>query len=101
MCPMSLQIFISYKRGYREFALELKSRIHSWGYKSWLDVDEIPDGSYFRFEIDKGLKTSDVVVGVLTQEAQESREVLFELDFAIKKNKPLLHANQADYWAGW
>ena len=85
-----MQVFISYKSEYRDFAREVKSRLDAWGYPSWLDVDEIPEGSYFRFEIDQALKTADVAIGILTQEALDSREVLFELDFAIKKNKPLL-----------
>src|SRR5262245_43337355 len=93
---MTLQIFISYKSEYRDFAREVKNRASSWGHKCWLDVDEIPEGSYFRFEIDKGLKNSDVIVGIITQEAQASREVMAELDFALRKNKPLLPLKYRD-----
>src|SRR5262249_36420729 len=88
-----MQAFISYKSEYRDFALRLRDTLHSWGHRTWLDVDDIPKGSYFRTEIERGLASSDIVIGVMTPEALESREVQPEFDYAYNKGNllPLLY----------
>jgi hypothetical protein len=77
------QVFISYKSQYRDFAERLRDQIRAWGFGTWFDYDDIPEGAYFRHEIQKGLETSQVVVGVLTAEALQSREVMWEWDYAL------------------
>ena len=37
-----------------------------------MDIYNIPKGAYWRTEIDKGLETSQAVLGILTPEALES-----------------------------
>lgn len=78
-----MQVFISYKSEYREFARQVKEAIESWGFSTWFDVDNIPKGGYFRHEIQKGLESSDIVLGIVTPEALASREVQAEWDFAF------------------
>lgn len=95
------QVFISYKSEYRDFAERLRDHLRAWGFGTWLDVDNIQDG-YWRDAIDSGLRQSEIVVGVLTPEALESREVKLELNFPISKGKRLVllkyRACDLPYW---
>ncbi len=92
---MTLQVFISYKSEYREFARAVKSELNQWGFDTWLDVDNIQPGDYFRHKIQAGLDSSDVLLMVLTEEAQLSREVMSEVDYFLDVAKkpvvPLRH----------
>ncbi|MCC6894329.1 MAG: TIR domain-containing protein [Anaerolineae bacterium] len=87
---MSLQVFISYKSEYREFARAVKNRIREWGYGTWFDVDDIAEGTYFRHAIQDGLEKSEVMVGLLTADAFRSREVQAEWDYFFIKNKEFI-----------
>ena len=92
---MTLQVFISYKSEYRDFARAVKSELNQWGFNTWLDVDNIQPGDYFRHKIQAGLDSSDVLLMVLTEEAQLSREVMSEVDYFLDVAKkpvvPLRH----------
>ncbi len=92
---MTLQVFISYKSEYRDFARAVKSELNQWGFDTWLDVDNIQPGDYFRHKIQQGLDSSDVLLMVLTEEAQLSREVMSEVDYFLDVAKkpvvPLRH----------
>ncbi|MEM6529940.1 MAG: TIR domain-containing protein, partial [Chloroflexota bacterium] len=82
-----MRVFISYKSEYRPFAAQLRDRLQAWGFGTWFDRDDIPEGAYFRHEIQKGLEASDVVVGVMTEEAFQSREVMWEWDYALAHSR--------------
>ena len=92
---MTLQVFISYKSEYRDFARAVKGQLNQWGFQTWLDVDNIQPGDYFRHKIQQGLDSSDVLLMVLTEEAQLSREVMSEVDYFLDVAKkpvvPLRH----------
>jgi len=90
------QVFISYKSEYVEFARSLREKLIEWGYQTWFDKEDIPKGSYFRLEIQKGLQNSHIICGVMTQEAFNSREVMAEWDYFLKRNKPLLPLKYAE-----
>ncbi len=87
------QVFISYKSQERVFAVALRDQLQAWHYSTWIDIDNIPPGTYFRDAIQNGLETSDVVIGVITPDATSSREVLTEWDFALNYRRfiPLLY----------
>lgn len=87
---MSAKVFISYKSEYRDFARRVQQRLRAWGYRTWFDMDDIPKGAYFRHAIQEGLDTSDVLVGVMTQEAFQSREVMAEWDYFLSQNKDVV-----------
>lgn len=72
-----LRAFISYKSEYRDIATRVRDTLQSWGYTTWFDGDNIRD-ELWRDEIQKGLESSDVVIGIVTPEALVSREVLSE-----------------------
>lgn len=83
----TVKLFISYKSEYRDIALQVRDQLQAWGFETWLDKDEIPKGGYFRDAIQRGLETSDAVLGILTAEAFTSREVLWEWDYGIAKTR--------------
>lgn len=85
-----VQVFISYKSEYLDFARRLRDQLLHWGYQTWLDRDNIREGHYWRDEIDAGLAASDIVVGVVTPESLASRNVLNEWYTALDTNKHLL-----------
>jgi pimeloyl-ACP methyl ester carboxylesterase len=60
------------------------------GVRVWMDRFDIPVGAYWPDEIDLGLASSDVVVGVLSPEAVASRDVKNEWDWAIANDRRLL-----------
>lgn len=80
------KIFISYKSEYRDFAKQLRDKLQTWGYDTWLDVDDIGKGEYFRDAIGRGLSESDILIGIITPEAIASREVKLEWEFAFSNN---------------
>ncbi len=94
---MTLQVFISYKSEYREFARAVKSELNQWGFATWLDVDNIQPGDYFRHKIQEGLDSSDVLLMVLTEEAQRSREVMAEVDYFLDVNKPVVPLRHREF----
>ena len=64
--------------------------------------DDIGKGEYFRDAIQNGLENSDVVIGLITKEALQSREVLTEWDYAFSGQSRLLLLRYQDvalpYW---
>ncbi|MEO0595117.1 MAG: TIR domain-containing protein [Chloroflexota bacterium] len=104
MLATRLKTFISYKSEYRDTAKGVRDALQSWGHETWFDQDDIAKGAYFRDEIQQGLESSDVVIGILTPEALKSREVLTEWDFAFsnhdEKRLLLLRYDEVDlpYW---
>jgi hypothetical protein len=87
------RIFISYKREDEPFATNLRQRLLNAGYEVWMDIFDIPKGAHWPDEIQKGLESSDVVLGLMTPRAMDSRNVKNEWDWAIVYEKrfiPLL-----------
>ncbi len=85
-----MKIFISYKRENEPFARLVRENLLAWGYAVWMDIFDIPKGSYWPDEIDKGLRASDVVIGILSPQAVESRNVKNEWDWAIVNGRRLI-----------
>lgn len=79
----TMQIFISYKRENEDFARRLREKLLEWRHITWIDVHDIPAGASWADAIEKGLKGSDVVVGVLSPLAVQSQNVKNEWDWAI------------------
>ncbi len=90
------RVFISYKSEYRDFAEHVRDNLRSWGYNTWFDGDNIRD-ELWRDEIQAGLESSDFVIGIVTPEALESREVLSEWDFAYSKHDEGKHLFLLEY----
>ncbi len=84
------QVFISYQRTDSDLARQVRVHLSSAGVRTWMDEYDIPVGSYWPDEIDRGLNASDIVVGILSPDAIASRNVKNEWDWAIQNDKPLL-----------
>jgi HEAT repeat protein len=82
-------IFISYKSQEREYAYSVRDKLQSWGYKTWLDVDNLfpqsfwDDSFFWQREIYTALKNSYALVCIVTLAAIQSRYVTSEWDTAI------------------
>lgn len=88
-----MQVFISYQRKEEAFARRLRDYLQTWGYTVWLDVEDIPRTGYWDNAIDESLKTSDVVVGIVTPEAIDPRtgkNVQNEWAWAQDNERPFL-----------
>ena len=77
-CAVTLKVFISYKSEYRPFARALQTHLKDWGYPTWLDVDNIRPGEYFRHKIQQGLDTSDALVVVLNPYNKQLKTLLVQ-----------------------
>lgn len=86
----SVQVFISYKSEYLDFATRVARKIRAWGYNPWLDVEQIQPGTPWDSSIDKGLKSSQVVIGVVTPESVASDHVLDEWAWARENKRPFI-----------
>lgn len=82
--------FISYKREDQPYAERVRDTLRAWGYSTWMDIENIPQGAYWPDEIDRGLRQSDLVVGLLSPQAITSRNVRNEWDWAINAGKKLV-----------
>jgi hypothetical protein len=85
-----MQIFISHSKEDIEFCLRLRDELRGTGYQTWVDVDDIPKGAHWPDAIDDGLEKSDVILGVITPDSVNSRNVKNEWDWALANHKPLL-----------
>lgn len=85
-----MQIFISYKREDEIFARSLHNELKSWGYVPWLDVVHIPAGEPWDSAIHRGLRDSEIVIGILTANALASGNVLDEWGYALSTEKRLI-----------
>src|SRR5690348_8475233 len=85
-----MRVFISYKREDEEFARRLSRILQSWGYSAWLDVEQIIPGEDWDTQIYSGLRSCDVVLGILTPKSVASVNVLDEWGWALSNNKPLI-----------
>lgn len=52
--------------------------------------DDAALGSYLPDEIDRGLAASDVIVGIMSPDAADSRDVKNEWEWGIQNSKPLV-----------
>ena len=90
MTSSQQRVFISYQRADEPFARQVREHLSAHGVLTWMDQYDIPVGAYWTDEVDKGLSQSDIVVGILSPDAVESRNVKNEWDWAIQNDKPLL-----------
>ncbi len=88
-----MDIFISYKREDEEIALKIYDTLIEAGYEVWIDKYNIPFGSYWPEEIDKGLRGTTITIGLLSEKAVASRNVLNEWNWTLDAEKPLILLN--------
>lgn len=85
-----MQIFISYSRADKAFALRLGNGLKESGFKIWLDVLNIPHGTNWDLEVQRGLETSDTMVVLLSPTASASDNVKDEWHYFIEKKRRII-----------
>lgn len=85
-----MDIFISYNRNDEGQAQELYELLTGSGYQVWMDKHNIPPGAYWPDEIDKGLRSAQVTLGMISPDALNSRNVKNEWDWTLSVDKPLI-----------
>ena len=84
------QVFISYSSKQSDQAHCIKEAIEARGYRCWIAPECIPIGKSYLSEIPAALKKVQVVVLLLTQEAEASIWVIKEIGTALGKRKVVI-----------
>ena len=85
-----MQIFISYSRVDKDFAIQLVDRLSDFDVSLWLDLRNIPHGANWDMEVQKGLETSDSMLVLLSPDSSSSENVADEWSYFITKDKPII-----------
>lgn len=83
-------VFLSYCRRNKEFAIKLHHYLIQSGKTVWVDWNDIPPNADWRLEIAEGIQKTHTVIFALSPEWLASYECNVELDKAIALNKRLL-----------
>jgi len=82
-------IFMSHSSVDREFTTLLAERLTGAGFRCWLDVNDIPDGSTWIREIEKAVTDCGALIVVMSKDARESEWVERETLLSMNLRKPL------------
>ncbi|MBX3086667.1 MAG: toll/interleukin-1 receptor domain-containing protein [Anaerolineae bacterium] len=85
-----MQIFVSYSRVDKDFAIQLVDRLSDYDVSIWLDLRNIPHGANWDMEVQKGLETSDSMLVLLSPDSSASENVADEWSYFITKDKPII-----------
>ena len=94
------QVFISYSSKQSQEAHRIKEAIEKKGYKCWIAPESIPSGKSYLEMIPVALNKVQVVVLLLTQEAEESVWVVKEIGVAVGKRKTVIPYRREMYQIG-
>lgn len=89
-------LFISHSSKDTEETQFIASRLSEVGYRCWVDVAAIPDGSSWLQEIERGVIGCMAMIVVMTENSRASEWVLAETLLAIEHQKPILVARFDD-----
>lgn len=93
--------FISYGRAdSKGFVSHLHDRMLQQGFDVWLDLNDIPLGVDFQYEIAEGISRSENFLFLISPHSVNSPYCLREIEFAVRFNKriiPLLHVEEISY----
>ncbi len=89
-------IFMSHSSKDRDFTARLAQRLHDAGYRCWVDVDDIPDGSTWTREIEKAVTGCGALIVVMSKDGRESEWVERETLMGMDLRKPLFIARIDD-----
>ncbi|MFN8418315.1 MAG: toll/interleukin-1 receptor domain-containing protein [Anaerolineae bacterium] len=85
-----MQIFISYSRVDKDFAVQLATFLNTYDLTVWLDVSNIPHGANWDMEVQRGLDSSDTMLVLLSPDSVASENVADEWSYFINKDKPII-----------
>lgn len=84
------RIYISYVPSDRTWATALARALEAEGATVWIDVEEIALGAPIHEAAEKGLRTSDWIVVLLSRETSPSPNTLFEMGVAVGMGKRIV-----------
>lgn len=85
-----MKAFLSYSRRNGPAALRLAQRLKQLGAAVWIDQVDITPGLPWDEAVERGLRTADAVVVLLSADAVRSANVLDEIAFALEFGKRLI-----------
>lgn len=83
--PDHLRIFLAYASSDAKMVRVLYQRLRNDGFDVWLDSEDLVTGQDWSDAITEALRTSDVIVFVLSQEATYSKSASDTLDFVLEQ----------------
>jgi hypothetical protein len=82
-----MEIFISYARPDKDFALSLAKQLTGQGHRVWVDALALLPGDNWPLEIGKALQDCDTMVVLLSPNSATSEEQRHEIDFALSSDQ--------------
>ena len=82
-------VFLSHNREEKDFVRKVKDALTLLGVKAWLDEDEIPKGSLWQDDLEKGLRDSRTVVVFIGPGGMRPWQIA-EKQVAINQGKPVI-----------
>ena len=87
---MQYDVFISHSSKDKELAKEIYDYLKSNGIRPWIDLYDIPSGTKYARAIIDGIKNSRVILIVLSENANNSENIINEVDNAHNLRKELM-----------
>jgi hypothetical protein len=81
------QVFISYSPVDREWAEAFARALRDRGLRVWFDAWEIAPGELLAGPMEKGLRESDILIPILTEETVSHPQTFFEFGLAVTSGK--------------
>lgn len=85
-----MEIFISYSRVNKDFALKLAKELRVSDFPIWFDQLDIPTGVRWDDEVQKALERSEIFMIIMTPASITSENVKDEIGYAIDQKKHIL-----------
>lgn len=85
-----MKIFISYSRVDKETVLKIVEALSDYDITFWMDVRNIPHGSNWDMEVQRGLDGSDLMLIMLSPDSVASQNVADEWNYFLTKDKPVI-----------
>ncbi|MEQ8674895.1 MAG: toll/interleukin-1 receptor domain-containing protein [Aggregatilineales bacterium] len=98
-------VFISYTRSDELFAVDLAMALQDAGVNVWLDSLHVVDSQDWRKQIENALRTSGLVLAIISPESFADQEATVEREYAISSGKMLMpvisqrvRLNEVRFW---
>ncbi len=89
-------IFMSHSSLDHDFTARLAERLHVAGFRCWVDVEDIPDGSTWMREIEQAVMGCGALMVIMSKNGRESEWVERETLMAMELRKPIFIARIDD-----
>src|SRR6187549_3435667 len=80
--PVEREVFVSYSRKNKAFALTLVGALKARGRDAWIDLDAIPPSAEWWEAIKSGIDAAHTFVPVVTPDMIQSPVCMLEMDYA-------------------